>query len=157
MTFYLFILFVAAVTLFLPIILRRISRRLGLKLNPAPYALLVIATVVYLVGPLLPDIHISASTDTFQEHFMGGVYTALLYVFFSRLFGWRPRWWLNLLGLFAWTSAFGVFNELFEFAIVQLNLIQIDITDTSWDLVANTVGSLTAFALLWLFYLRQRK
>jgi hypothetical protein len=73
-----------------------------------------------------------------------------LYIYFTRLAGWRPRWWVVLLTLYAWTSALGVFNELVEFTLVKLNITGINISDTSWDLVANTTGMLTTF-IIWRF------
>jgi hypothetical protein len=133
----------------------KVADKFGLVLQSAPAWLPLLAAVVYACAPFLPDIHISHETNTFQEHFTGGVYTALLYIYFTRLAGWKPRWWLLLLALFAWTSTLGTVNELVEFALVKLNVTGIDISDTSWDLVANTTGMLVTF-IIWRLIARIR-
>jgi uncharacterized membrane protein YjdF len=55
---------------------------------------------------------------------------------------------ISLVVLFAWASAFGVANELIEFTLTKLGLAQIDTGDTDWDLLANTLGAFTGYALL---------
>jgi hypothetical protein len=148
MFFILLIALVTILTLLLPVIVPRLANRYHYQLHPASIWLLVAAAILYFAGTFLPDIHISSETSTFQEHFLGGVYTALLYIYFAQLAGWRPRWYVALFTLFAWTSALGTFNELVEFTLVKLNITYIDITDTSWDLVANTCGSFAAYGLV---------
>lgn len=155
-----YLVFLAAVVTFtalIPLWAPKIAAHYKLAVHAAPLWLPILAAVCFGVAPLLPDVHISAQTNSFQEHFFGGgIYTALLYIYFTRLFGWRRHWVVALLALFAWTSALGVANELLEFALVKLNITYIDITDTSWDLVANTVGSLLTYTLL-LPFLRQKR
>lgn len=142
---------VTLLTLLLPVLIPRIARRYHLALQPAPLWLPVLAAIVYFSAGFLPDIHISHETNSFQEHFVGGgLYTAILFLYFTKLFSWRKHWLIMLLALFAWTSALGTANELLEFTLVKLNITQIDISDTSWDLVANTAGMLTGF-IIWRF------
>jgi hypothetical protein len=149
--FLLLIAFVAIITASLPLIVPRVASKLGFVLHSAPAWLPILAALVYASAPFLPHLHFTTETDTFQEHFVGGgVYTTLLYIYFTRLAGWRPRWWVVLLTLYAWTSALGVFNELVEITLVKLNITGINISDTSWDLVANTTGMLTTF-IIWRF------
>lgn len=146
--FLVLIAFIAILTACLPLYVPKLAQKFGLVLHSAPAWLPIIAALVYACAPFLPDIHISRETSSFQEHFVGGgIYTTLLYIYFTRLAGWRPRWWLALLTLFAWTSALGVLNELVEFSLVKLSITQIDIADTSWDLFANTTGMLTGFVI----------
>jgi hypothetical protein len=130
----------------------------GSKLHRAPWWLLVFAGLLWVFSGQLPDIHISRETNTFQEHFVGGgMYCACLFVYFLRALGLRLRWWSELLLLFAITSSLGVANELFEFIADKTNIIPIDISDTSWDLIANTTGALAGFLLLWPFRGKRNK
>lgn len=139
---------VSLVTITLPLSMPVIAKRFGVRLHAAPLWLPALAAAAYIIGILLPDIHISHETNSFQEHFIsGGFYTALLYLYFSKLLGWQRHWLVALIGLYAWTSSLGVLNELVEFIVTKLNLTHIDITDTSWDLLANTLGSLLCYLL----------
>lgn len=146
-----FIAVITILTLLLPFWAPLAADRLHLRHYPSSGWIPVLAALFYASSIFLPDIHISSETNTFQEHFVGGgLYTALLYVYFTKFAGWRPHWSVAWLGLFAWTSALGVGNELVEFAVTKLNLTHIDITDTSWDLAANTLGSFLGYSLFWL-------
>jgi hypothetical protein len=105
-----------------------------------------------MLSPLLPDIHISSQTTTFQQHFIGGgLYSALLYVYCKQLFGWRLYWLYDVLALFAWVSALGVVNKLMEFTLLELGLVHLATADAYWDLLANTVGGLFGYMVLRLF------
>lgn len=147
--FLIVILLVCLVTALIPIWAPAILRRLGIAVTAGPAWLPVLAAICFAAGLWLPDIHISRETDTFQEHFIsGGLYTALLYVYLTRLLGLRKHWIVMILGLFAWTSALGTLNELVEFTITKLHITDINISDTSWDLAANTLGSLAGYTLL---------
>jgi hypothetical protein len=106
----------------------------------------LLAAGLFFVAFLIPDIHISNETTTFQQHFIGGgVYCALLYLYFQKLLKWPAGWLVSLVLLFAWTSAFGVANELLEFTLTKLHLANIGTGDTDWDLLANTLGSLATY------------
>lgn len=121
-------------------------------LNPqrsAPWLLPVIAAGLFIISFQLPEIAISNQTDTFTQHAVGGgVYCALLFVYFSRLYNWQLTLPVQALLLFAWVSAFGAANELFELALNQLGLAQINLQDTNWDILANTVGAYVGYAIL---------
>jgi hypothetical protein len=149
--FIIIIVLVTLLTAALPVIAPRIAHKMRIPIHHAPVWLPLVAAIIYFGSLYVPDIHISMETSTFQEHFLGGVYTAILYVYFTQLFGWRRHWLVMLVGLYAWTSSLGVANEILEFALTKLDIQHINISDTSWDLVANTVGSFTAYALLRLF------
>lgn len=149
--YFILILFVTLGTLLLPWFMPKLADRWDIRMRQAPVWLPFLAAVLYFTSLFLPDIGITAETDTFQQHFMGGgVYTAMLYIYFSSLFGWRPKWSVALATMFAWTSALGILNELLEFALTKLHITDINITDTSWDLVANTSGMLATF-ISWRF------
>lgn len=147
MLFLLVILLIAIAAALLPIFVPKILRHFGIKTYPAPSWIPIFAAFIFLAAPFFPDIGLFSETDTFQWHFTGGAFTALLYIYLTRLIGWRPHWGVALIALFAWTSALGVINELFEFALTKSNILHIDISDTSWDLVANTSGSFTVYVL----------
>lgn len=108
-----------------------------------------LAACLFVSAFFLPNIHISSETSTFQQHFTGGgIYTACLYLYFKKLLGWRLSVLASLVVLLAWTSTFGVANELLEFTLTKLNLANIGSGDTDWDLLANTLGSLTGYVIL---------
>jgi len=108
----------------------------------------LLAAMLFAVSYVLPTINISG-TETFQQHFVGGgIYSACLFIYFRHTLGWKLPKYTAILFLFAWVSALGVANELFEFTLHQLHLVEIDISDTSWDLVANTLGAFAGYLLL---------
>jgi len=122
------------------------------KLHPANPWLPIVAGVLMVVSTLLPDIHISSETATFQQHFVGGgLYSAALYLYAKQLFGWKMHWFVDLLALFAWVSALGVANKLAEFALLKLGLVDISTGDAYWDLLANTLGGFVGYAALYAF------
>lgn len=150
----LYILFKAImfiVTATMPWWTNRLAQRFGWRIVNVPLWLPVLAAILFVVAGQLPDIHISRETNTFQEHFVGGgFYVALLFVYLKRRFALRWHWAVSLLALYALACSLGVANELFEFAVTKTGLIRIDISDTSWDLVANTTGALVGYGLLLL-------
>jgi hypothetical protein len=108
-----------------------------------------LAAVLIIASVLLPDIHISTQTQTFQQHFVGGgMYTACLYFYSRQLFGWRFHWAIELILLFACVSALGVANKLIEFALAQTGVANITTSDADWDLLANTMGGFVGYSLL---------
>src|SRR4051812_30983035 len=104
--FLVFILIVAGLTLSLPWTAPLVAKKFHFTLREAPMWLPILAAVLYMASLFLPDNHISSETNTFQEHFVGGgVYTTMLFIYFSKLLGWQPRWYIAFAALFAWTSA----------------------------------------------------
>jgi hypothetical protein len=151
--FLLFVLFVFLVTGFLPAILKRTT-----NLKNTPSLLPPIAAFLFFIAFFIPDIHISDETTTFQQHFVGGgLYCACLYFYLKQIMSWKVSWIIDLLLLFAFTSAIGVANELLEFTLTKLNLAQIGTGDTDWDLLANTTGAITGFIILKLVEKARRK
>jgi hypothetical protein len=150
--FLLFVLFVFLVTGFLPLILRKYT-----KLKNTSSFLPPLAAFLFFLAFFIPDIHISKETSTFQQHFVGGgLYCACLYYYLKQVMSWRFSWLLDLVLLFAFTSAFGVANELLEFTLNKLNITHIHTGDTDWDLLANTLGAFTGFILLKLWFNKGR-
>jgi hypothetical protein len=150
MIFDLSIVLLSVATACLPLLLPYAQKLFpGLRLYPAAAWLAVLAGTLMFASILLPDIHISHETATFQQHFVGGgLYAAALYLYCKQLLGWRLHWAADILVLFAWVSALGVANKLAEFTLLKLGLASIDTSDAYWDLLANTLGGFVGFALL---------
>ncbi len=156
--FLILVLLITALTALIPLLAQKANQRFtNIKLHESYSWLPVVAGLLFFTAFLIPDIHISNETSTFQQHFVGGgIYTACLYVYFKKLFGWRLPLVRALLVLFAWTSAIGVANELLEFTLTKLHLAHIGTGDTDWDLLANTIGALFGYALLCIFKIESR-
>jgi glycopeptide antibiotics resistance protein len=139
---------IAVFAALLPFVLPVVCGRLGLQVHQTAKWPAFLAAFLSLAAFLIPDVHISSQTTTFQLHFVGGgMYCALLFVYLKRFFGLRINIWVSLLLLFALTSTFGVANELVEFTLNHLGVASVDISDTSWDLLANTSGALFGYVL----------
>jgi hypothetical protein len=145
------ILIVTIATALLPIVMPFITKFLHLKTHRAPVWLSSLAAVIFFISFYLPDVHISPETSTFQQHLVGGgMYCAVLYAYIKKLLGWRFYWPIDFIILLAWVSAFGVANELLEFSLVKSHIMTIDISDTSWDLLANTIGAFLSYGVVQL-------
>ena len=110
-------------------------------------ALLAAACLVYAVSWYVPSPPIDGRDTAFMTHFFGGgVFCGLLGLYVKQLRGWHAKWYVELAAIFAIVSSLGVLNELFEVFLYALNLMPNGIADTSWDLLANTLGAITFFA-----------
>lgn len=108
--------------------------------------LLLMACIIFFVSWYLPSPLIDGKQTQFMTHFVGGgVFTGLLWLYVKLVTKWKTRWWVEATSLFALVSALGVANELFEFVLFKLGHMPLGITDTSYDLVANTLGALTVY------------
>jgi hypothetical protein len=153
MLFFLSIILLAIATACLPLIVKYVAQFLPtVKFFPSSSWLPILAGVLMVVSTQLPTVHISNETTTFQQHFVGGgLYTACLYLYAKQLFGWRLNRLIDFLALFAWVSAFGVANKLVEFLLLKLGLAHIYTGDAYWDLLANTLGGVVGYGLLYNF------
>lgn len=110
-----------------------------------------LAAVVFpLIGSLL-DLAFGGIIGNFMLHAVGGgITSAFIYKYLSSLLNIKLNWRLSLVGLFMFTSALGVLNELAEYAAELLNLgiFTFDRHDTWRDFVANTSGSILAWAVI---------
>lgn len=147
------IVLLSIVTACLPLLMPRLTKFFPkVRLHSASPWLPIVAGVLMVVSTLLPDIHVSSETATFQQHFVGGgLYSAALYLYAKQLFGWKMHWFVDLLALFAWVSALGVANKLAEFTLLKLGLVDISTSDAYWDLLANTLGGFVGYAALYAF------
>jgi len=149
--FLLLLFLLAAGTACVPLIVRYLPRFFPrLQLYPASAWLPTLAGFLMILSVLLPNIHISNETATFQQHFVGGgMYSAALYFYAKQLFGWRMPWLVDMLAVFSWVSALGVANKLAEFALLKTGLAAISTSDAYWDLLANTLGGYVGYALIF--------
>lgn len=113
---------------------------------------LLIGGILFFISWYLPSPLINGENTAFTTHFIGGgVFSGFVWYYIKNALGWQPKRWralLELASLYALVSSLGVANELFELVIKMGGLTTIPLTDTSWDLLANTLG---AFAF-WIAY-----
>ena len=103
--------------------------------------LLFVACIVMSFSWFLPSPLVDGQETQFMTHFVGGgVFTGLLWLYIKLVKGWRAAWWVEAASLFALVSALGVINELFEIVLYVTGGMQ-QLGDTSWDLLANTLGA----------------
>ena len=113
-----------------------------MQIRPYDIGIGLLLFVLYFGSFLLPDVHISQETSTFQLHFVGGgIVSFVIYSHIKHVLGLKPIWWRDIAALYSFVSALGVANELLEFAITKLGIVQISGTDVWWDLAANTSGA----------------
>lgn len=111
--------------------------------------LLIMAGIIYFISWYLPSPDIEGRDTSFVTHLVGGgIFSGFVWLYLKERANQKLSWLAELITLYALVSALGVANELFEFAMVQLGFIELDPSDTWWDLVANTSGAL----LFWIFY-----
>ena len=111
--------------------------------------LLIAAGILFFISWYLPSPEIQGQQTAATTHFVGGgVFTGLVWIYIKHRLHWKAHWLLELVSLLALVSLLGVMNELFELFIVQIGLAGLHLTDTSWDLLMNTLGAL----LVWLLY-----
>lgn len=128
----------------LPTALARISG----KSSTTSRAPLVAAGFLYFISWFLPSPLINGQDTSFMTHFVGGgLFTGFLWLYTKNYLNWQPKQKiLEIITLLAAVSALGAANELFELALVEFDLADVLITDTNWDILANTLGSLLFYA-----------
>lgn len=108
--------------------------------------LLYTACGLFFISWYLPSPLIDGQDTSFTTHFVGGgLFTGLLWCYLKLSMRWRAHWLLEAFSLFALVSALGCINELAEVVFVKTGLARITLTDTSWDIVANTLGALVVY------------
>lgn len=112
---------------------------------------LLIAGVLFFASYWLPSPLIEGQQTEFVTHLVGGgLFTGFVWLYIAIVQGWLAKpWWFGAASLFALVCTLGVLNELFEVSTHVLFGWPASITDTSWDLVANTLGA----ALFYLGFL----
>lgn len=121
-------------------------RRYGATTERRYRWLLYVACLLFLISWFLPSPLIYGEDTSFTTHFVGGgMFSAFLWAYLQRSFGWRLSWFLEMLAVYGLVSALGCVNELAELVMVEVGLSNLPLTDTSWDILANTLGA----ALVW--------
>lgn len=110
--------------------------------------LLLVACFVIFISWSLPSPLIDGQQTQFITHFVGGgIFTGLLWLYIKLVKGWKAAWLVEAASLFALVSALGVTNELFELVLYVTGHMPEGIADTSWDLLANTLGALAFYII----------
>ncbi len=112
--------------------------------------LLYVACLLFFISWYLPSPLIDGRDTSFMKHFVGGgLFTGLFWVYLISSMKWRAHWLIMTFSLFALVSALGCINELAELFMVKAGIAKIEIDDTNWDILANTLGAAT----IWIGWL----
>tara|TARA_B100001245_G_scaffold9812_2_gene6827 strand:- start:6361 stop:6855 length:495 start_codon:yes stop_codon:yes gene_type:complete len=104
--------------------------------------LLVMASLTYFIAWYLPSPMIDGMNTALWTHVTGGVTAGFVWLYLQKSGVWKVHSpWIQIVILYAIVSALGVANELAEFILVKVNIFPISLADTSYDLVANTLGA----------------
>jgi len=115
------------------------------------------ASVLYMISWWLPSPLIEGRDTSFTTHFLGGgVFTGMVWYYLKQSLKWNAHWLLEAFSLFVLVSTLGVANELLEVVLYVFGRMPNGISDTSWDLLANTLGALT-FYLVYVVFLPKQK
>lgn len=107
---------------------------------------LIVGSVVYFFAWYLPSPVIDGLDTGFWTHFAGGIAAGFFWLYLIKSGVWKVKGvGAELVLLYALVSSLGVLNELAEFALYKVNLFP-SVADTSWDLVANTLGAAVFYA-----------
>jgi hypothetical protein len=138
------LLYLVGIPVFVYVVVRWLDRRYRIGGN---HAVLIIACALFSVSLFLPSPRIEGEDTEFLTHLIGGgVFSGLLWLYFTSHMK-RRVWYVELLQAFVLVSVLGVLNELLELLMHILGLNPKSITDTSWDLLANTVGVILFYGL----------
>lgn len=152
---------ISAIPIFIAIFIAILKKYFPkINVGKSPFWLPILAACVFFFSFFVPDIHISNETETFQQHFIGGgIFCTLMFFYLAGVLNIKYNFLLGIIYVFIFTSALGIANELLEFSLLKLGIFEIKMTDTSWDLVANTSGAISSFIILFFpynFFLRKQ-
>lgn len=138
-----------AISVLVPLLAYVALPRLVAHFNGEPgryQKLLILACALFFVSWYLPSPLIDGEDTSFVTHFVGGgLFTGLIWLYLKFSLNWHAEWWLEGFSLFALVSALGCINEIFELLLVRARIADILITDTSWDIFANSLGALAVY------------
>ena len=118
---------------------------------------LYVACALYIISWWLPSPLIEGRDTSFTTHLLGGgVFTGFVWYYLKQSLNWRAAWYIEAFLLFALVSALGVANELFEVVLYLFGGMPHGISDTSWDLLANTLGAVLFYVAYVLFSRKQK-
>lgn len=134
-------------SLFIPMVLL-LFLPLALKSGKKHILILIIACVIFTLSWYLPSPLIEGEQTQFMTHLVGGgVFSGVFWLYLKKVKNWKAVCWIEAISLFVFVSALGVINELFELLLYVFNYMPQGIADTSWDLLANTLGAVLFFAV----------
>ena len=138
------------ISVFVPLILAfavpYVLRRNGFTNEKQYRWLLYLACVLFFISWYLPSLLVEGRDTSFTTHFVGGgLFTGMLWVYLVLVMRWRAHWLVMAFSVFALVSALGCINELAELYMVKTGLARITLDDTSWDILANTLGAATVW------------
>lgn len=111
--------------------------------------LLIVACFLFFISWYLPSPLIQGENTAFTTHFVGGgMFSGLLWFYIRKHLSIKLSLLQDLLAIYTLASALGVANELFELAVSQFSIVDLEPFDTWWDLLANTLGAV----LVWGVY-----
>lgn len=117
--------------------------------RPVNNGLLTLACTLFFISWYLPSPLIEGKHTAFTTHLLGGgLFSGVLWLYIKEGVNGKKSWFFEFVSLYAFVSALGVANELFELFIVKVGVSNLALTDTSWDLAANTLG----MTLFWVIY-----
>ncbi len=150
--FFLSVVVPVAIWLFLPPLITYLFKL------PAPSRLLLlVGGLCFFISWYLPSPLIEGRDTNFTTHFVGGgIFCGFVWLYLKRHLQLSLSPLIELVTLYAVVSSLGVANELFELVITKIHFVSIDPSDTWWDFVANSLGSL-AFWMVYRGYLLATK
>lgn len=127
---------IALLTLLMPYVKKHGKREKNVRFA------LFIACFSYAIAWYVPSPMIDGMDTAFWTHFLGGFSVGLIWLYLVGSGVWKiPSFGMQVLSLYALVSSLGVLNELAEYVLVKMDLFSITLADTSWDLVANSLGA----------------
>ncbi|MFZ1249311.1 MAG: hypothetical protein WAQ24_03235 [Candidatus Saccharimonadales bacterium] len=134
------------ISILVPLIVYIVTPRL-LKTGRKQQGWLIAACSLFFISYFLPSPLVHGTETQFMTHLVGGgFFSGFLWLYIVRA---KRIVFQNALvevaSLFALVCTLGVMNELFEIVIFWLGRMPMGIADTSWDLVANTIGALSFY------------
>ena len=118
--------------------------------------LLVLACLLFFISWYLPSPLIDGKDTSFMTHLVGGgIFSGLVWWYLVRTLRIKVSIAVEVISLFTLVSTLGALNELLELFLVRAGIASILLTDTSWDILANTVGALAVFVVYLLVKARR--
>lgn len=141
------LVYLLIVPVLLFIVVRKIDKRYHVG---GDIRLLALACTLFALAMFYPTPLIHGQNTQFTTHLIGGgVMVGLLWIYFMPLMR-KWEWWQQAIMLYVAVSALGVLNELYELFAYEIGMSTVPLTDTSWDLFANTLGALIVYIVYWL-------
>lgn len=114
--------------------------------HPKERWLLLTACSLFFISYFLPSPLVHGQHTQYMTHLVGGgVFSGFLWLYIVRVKGWELSLLQEVASLFVLVCTLGVANELFEVVLYWSGHMPAGVSDTSWDLVANTTGALACF------------